>query len=85
MMQQIENGLVEAVAVLISKMPRLRPESAVGKLGECFKSKPEFSKVYPDFYIFHDLLWHYIYRATCDILYSDIIGLGEMEGTNHKT
>lgn len=45
---QIENGLVEAVAVLISKMPRLRPESAVGQLGECFKSKPDFIKVYPN-------------------------------------
>ncbi|KAI9106939.1 hypothetical protein K1719_022467 [Acacia pycnantha] len=44
--REIENGLVEAVAVLISKMPRLRPESAVGKLGECFKSKPEFSKAW---------------------------------------
>lgn len=50
MMRQIENGLVEAVAVLISKMPRLRLESSVGELGECFKSKPEFSKVYLDFF-----------------------------------
>jgi nuclear pore complex protein Nup85 len=45
---QLENGLVEAVAVLISKMPRLRPESAAGNLGECFKSKPDFIKVYPN-------------------------------------
>jgi len=45
---QLENGLVEAVAVLISKMPRLRPESAIGNLGECFKSKPDFIKVYPN-------------------------------------
>ena len=48
MITQLENGLVEAVAVLISKMPRLCPESAVGKLGECFKSKPDFIKVYSD-------------------------------------
>ncbi|RDX87077.1 Nuclear pore complex protein NUP85, partial [Mucuna pruriens] len=41
----LENGLVEAVAVLISKMPRLRPESA-GKLGECYKSKPDFIKAW---------------------------------------
>ncbi|KAG5098294.1 hypothetical protein JHK82_048148 [Glycine max] len=41
----LENGLVEAVAVLISKMPRMRPES-VGKLGECYKSKPDFIKAW---------------------------------------
>lgn len=58
MMEQIENGLVEAVAVLISKMPRLRLESATGKLGECFKSRPDFIKVYPIFRIFHDILLH---------------------------
>lgn len=39
-----ENGLVEAVAVLISKMPRMRPDLADGKLGECFESKPDFIK-----------------------------------------
>ncbi|XP_027329343.1 nuclear pore complex protein NUP85 [Abrus precatorius] len=44
--RELENGLVEAVAVLISNMPRLRPESAVGKLGECFKSKPDFIKAW---------------------------------------
>lgn len=43
--EQTENGLVEAVAVLISKMPRMRPELEVGKLGECFKAKPDFMKV----------------------------------------
>lgn len=48
---QLENGLVEAVAVLISKMPRLRPAS-VGKLGECCKSKPDFIKVFLDSTIF---------------------------------
>ncbi|XP_020960178.1 nuclear pore complex protein NUP85-like [Arachis ipaensis] len=41
----LENGLVEAVAVLISKMPRLCHESTNGKLGELFKSKPGFIKV----------------------------------------
>ncbi|WVY90407.1 hypothetical protein V8G54_035921 [Vigna mungo] len=39
----LENGLVETVATLISKMPRFHPES-VGKLGECYKSKPDFIK-----------------------------------------
>lgn len=41
---QTENGLVEAVAVLISKMPRMRPELDSGRLGECFKTKPDFTK-----------------------------------------
>ncbi|KAL9331077.1 hypothetical protein ACSQ67_000687 [Phaseolus vulgaris] len=41
--RELENGLVETVATLISKMPRLRPESG-GKLGECYKSKPDFIK-----------------------------------------
>ncbi|XP_029125916.1 nuclear pore complex protein NUP85 isoform X2 [Cajanus cajan] len=43
--RELENGLVEAVAVLISKMPRLRPESD-GKLGDCYKSKPDFIKAW---------------------------------------
>ncbi|KOM48370.1 hypothetical protein LR48_Vigan07g207400 [Vigna angularis] len=42
-MKNLENGLVETVATLISKMPRFHPES-VGKLGECYKSKPDFIK-----------------------------------------
>ncbi|KAK2981337.1 hypothetical protein RJ640_012269 [Escallonia rubra] len=42
--RETENGLVEAVAVLISKMPRMRSKSAAGNLGECFKSKPDFIK-----------------------------------------
>ncbi|KAG5540709.1 hypothetical protein RHGRI_020817 [Rhododendron griersonianum] len=42
--EQIENGLVEAVAVLISKMPHMRLELAPGKLGECFGTKPDFIK-----------------------------------------
>lgn len=44
--KQTENGLVEAVAVLISKMPRLRPELQAGTLGECHRAKPDFIKVY---------------------------------------
>ncbi|GAB4837215.1 Nucleoporin nup85 [Ancistrocladus abbreviatus] len=41
--REIENGLVEAVAVLVSKMPRLRPELVGGRLGECSKNKPDFN------------------------------------------
>ncbi|KAJ7965937.1 Nuclear pore complex protein Nup85 [Quillaja saponaria] len=44
--RETENGLVEAVAILISKMPRLRPELDARKLGECFKSKPDFVKAW---------------------------------------
>ncbi|CAL0323091.1 unnamed protein product [Lupinus luteus] len=44
--RELENGHVEAVAVLISKMPRLRHESTAGNLGECFKSKPDFTKAW---------------------------------------
>ncbi|XLU98770.1 hypothetical protein S245_013110, partial [Arachis hypogaea] len=44
-LDQLKNGLVEAVAVLISKMLRLCHESTNGKLGELFKSKPDFIKV----------------------------------------
>ncbi|XLR23494.1 hypothetical protein S83_051394, partial [Arachis hypogaea] len=42
--RELENGLVEAVAVLISKMPCLCREYTNGKLGELFKSKPDFIK-----------------------------------------
>lgn len=42
--REIENGLVEAVAVLVSKMPRMRSELNGTKAGECFKTKPEFMK-----------------------------------------
>uniref|UniRef100_A0A7N0T5D4 Nuclear pore complex protein Nup85 n=1 Tax=Kalanchoe fedtschenkoi TaxID=63787 RepID=A0A7N0T5D4_KALFE len=42
--RETENGLVEAVAVLISKMPRRRPELASGMLGEKYMSKPDFMK-----------------------------------------
>lgn len=41
---QVENGLVETVAVLISKMPRLRPSLPTGAPGQAFNFKPEFSK-----------------------------------------
>ncbi|KAJ8751182.1 hypothetical protein K2173_016363 [Erythroxylum novogranatense] len=44
--REIENGLVEAVAVLVSKMPRMRPEIEAGELGECFKAKPDFMKAW---------------------------------------
>jgi len=42
---QTENGLVEAVAVLVSTMPRLRPNLPTGKLGQCCKTRPDFIKV----------------------------------------
>ncbi|KAM7493328.1 hypothetical protein LguiB_027937 [Lonicera macranthoides] len=44
--RETENGLVEAVAVLISKMPRMRPDISAEKLGECYKSKPDFVKAW---------------------------------------
>ncbi|CAI0441388.1 unnamed protein product [Linum tenue] len=44
--RETENGLVEAVAVLISKMPRMRPAIDAGKHGECFKAKPDFVKAW---------------------------------------
>lgn len=44
--REIENGLVEAVAVLISKMPRMRPELAAEKLGECCETKHDFIKAW---------------------------------------
>ncbi|GAV72758.1 Nucleopor_Nup85 domain-containing protein [Cephalotus follicularis] len=44
--RETENGLVEAVAVLISKMPRLRAKIDGGKLGEVFKAKPDFIKAW---------------------------------------
>ncbi|KAK7293851.1 hypothetical protein RJT34_16728 [Clitoria ternatea] len=44
--RELENGLVEAVAIFISKMPRLCPESAAAKVGECFESKPDFIKAW---------------------------------------
>ncbi|KAM6559555.1 hypothetical protein CsatA_028794 [Cannabis sativa] len=44
--RETENGLVEAVAVLISKMPRMRVELSEGKLGECYKVKPDYMKAW---------------------------------------
>ncbi|KAG8381852.1 hypothetical protein BUALT_Bualt05G0015800 [Buddleja alternifolia] len=44
--REIENGLVEAVAVLISQMPRLRPDLSAEKFGVCYKTKPEFMKAW---------------------------------------
>lgn len=44
--RETENGLVEAVAILISKMPRMRSELEAGRLGECFKTKPDFIKAW---------------------------------------
>ncbi|CAM6129238.1 unnamed protein product [Calypogeia fissa] len=42
--RQTENGLVEAVAVLVSKMPRLRARIPYGEPGIAYKFKPEFAK-----------------------------------------
>ncbi|KAH0460104.1 hypothetical protein IEQ34_010767 [Dendrobium chrysotoxum] len=44
--RETENGLVETVAVLVSTMPRLRHDLPVGKLGQCFKTKPDFIKAW---------------------------------------
>ncbi|KAK4761684.1 hypothetical protein SAY87_029568 [Trapa incisa] len=44
--RETENGLVEAVALLISKMPRMRSELEPGRLGECYKAKPDFIKAW---------------------------------------
>ncbi|XP_024397742.1 nuclear pore complex protein NUP85 isoform X1 [Physcomitrium patens] len=44
--RNVENGLVETVAVLISKMPRLRPSLPAGAPGQAFDFKPEFSKAW---------------------------------------
>uniref|UniRef100_A0ACD5VJM1 Uncharacterized protein n=1 Tax=Avena sativa TaxID=4498 RepID=A0ACD5VJM1_AVESA len=42
--RETENGLVEAVAVLVSTMPRMRPDLPTGKLGQCCKTRPDFIK-----------------------------------------
>ncbi|KAF8751421.1 hypothetical protein HU200_012097 [Digitaria exilis] len=44
--RETENGLVEAVAVLVSTMPRLRPNLPTGKLGQCCKTRPDFVKAW---------------------------------------
>lgn len=81
---QTENGLVEAVAVLISKMPRMRADLGAEKLGECYKNKPDFMKV--NLYICFNLhLFSFeeqalLYRI--DVL--SLLGLGEMASSNYK-
>ncbi|KAK1367795.1 Nuclear pore complex protein Nup85 [Heracleum sosnowskyi] len=44
--RETENGLVETVVVLVSKMPRMRPNLSAGKLGECYETKPDFVKAW---------------------------------------
>lgn len=44
--RETENGLVEAVAVLVSKMPRMRADLPDGKLGECCYNKSEFMRAW---------------------------------------
>ncbi|GFQ07002.1 nuclear pore complex protein nup85 [Phtheirospermum japonicum] len=44
--RRTENGLVEAVALLISQMPRLRIDLSAEKLGQCYSTKPEFMKAW---------------------------------------
>ncbi|KAM0945742.1 putative nucleoporin [Dioscorea sansibarensis] len=44
--RETENGLVEAVAVLVSTMPRMRADLPTGKLGQCCKTKPDFVKAW---------------------------------------
>ncbi|XP_058114691.1 nuclear pore complex protein NUP85 isoform X2 [Magnolia sinica] len=44
--RETENGLVEAVVVLVSTMPRMRPKLAAEGLGQCFKTKPDFIKAW---------------------------------------
>ncbi|WOK95709.1 nuclear pore complex protein [Canna indica] len=46
--REAENGLVEAVSFLISKMPRLRPDLPSEKLGQCYKTKTEFIKAWEE-------------------------------------
>lgn len=44
--RETENGLVEAVVVLVSTMPRMRPSLPTGKLGQCCKTRPDFIKAW---------------------------------------
>ncbi|KAF9619151.1 hypothetical protein IFM89_005165 [Coptis chinensis] len=48
-----ENGLVEAVVVLVLKMPRMHSELDDTKLGECFKTKSEFMKAWERWMVAH--------------------------------
>ncbi|KAI3687758.1 hypothetical protein L1987_81460 [Smallanthus sonchifolius] len=44
--REIENGLVEAVAVLVSKLPLMRADLPSGKLGECYFNKSDFMRAW---------------------------------------
>ncbi|KAG0494291.1 hypothetical protein HPP92_005285 [Vanilla planifolia] len=44
--RETENGLVEAVAVLVSTMPRLHHDFPAGKLGQYYRTKPDFVKAW---------------------------------------
>ncbi|XP_042387055.1 nuclear pore complex protein NUP85-like [Zingiber officinale] len=44
--RETENGLVEAVAVLILTMPRLCPDLSSEKIGQCYDTKPDFIKAW---------------------------------------
>jgi hypothetical protein len=92
--EQTENGLVETVAVLISMMPRMRPELKNGKLGECFKAKPDFMKVlvhfsiiFESFYLLFLYIYIYIYIyivfITMLLIIFYFLGMGEMARTNN--
>ncbi|KAJ3704017.1 hypothetical protein LUZ61_007722 [Rhynchospora tenuis] len=42
--RETENGLVEAVVLLVSEMPRMRPNLSSGKLGICYQTKHDYIK-----------------------------------------
>ncbi|KAL8170564.1 hypothetical protein V2J09_022368 [Rumex salicifolius] len=44
--RETENGLVEAIVVLVSKMPRLRPSLPAGRLGVCYRNRSDFIKAW---------------------------------------
>lgn len=44
-LEQTENGLVEAVVLLVSEMPRMRHDLPNGKLGTCYQTKHDYIKV----------------------------------------
>lgn len=45
-------------------MPRFHPES-LGKLGECYKSKPDFIKVFPDSILRCTITFCFLSRLCC--------------------
>ena len=55
---------MEAVAVLVSTMPRMRADLPTGKLGQCCKTKPDFVKVLP-LVVYH--YRHYYLVKYCEI------------------